>query len=146
MGELDNFTVDVTGLKELNERLDGLTAKVQRQVLRSGLRAGAKVVQKEAARNIAVRSGLTKKHIITKVSVKRAGYGEATVGVKRPRAHIGRFLENGTARMAARPFLRPALDTKAREATRIFGEALDAAVTRQEAKLAAMEAMAAGDE
>lgn len=43
-------SVEIRGLAELNKALQELPAKVERNVLRGGLRAGAKVMEAEAAR------------------------------------------------------------------------------------------------
>jgi len=51
--------------------------------------------------------------------------GEAYVGVSwQGNAFYGRFLEFGTAKMAARPFLRPAFDARSGEALGIFMDRL----------------------
>lgn len=53
------------------------------------------------------RSGDLRRSVFDRVTESRPGRFEGTVGV---RAEHGIHLEFGTRRMAARPFLRPALD------------------------------------
>lgn len=64
----------------------------------------------------------------------RAGARVTTAGV----AFYGRFLELGTSKMPARPFLRPAIEAKRGEAVQVFSRAFLLAVERAEKKLAGM--------
>lgn len=111
-------TIEITGLDKLQRKLRELPLRVQNAVLRKGLRAAANVVRDEARRRAPVRTGNLRRNIATSVSVRR-GQGSATVGPK-PKAYYGMFVELGTSKMAARPFLRPALDSKKDEVRQIF--------------------------
>jgi HK97 gp10 family phage protein len=64
--------------------------------------------------------------------------GEAYVGVSwQGNAFYGRFLEFGTAKMAARPFLRPAFDARSGEALGIFMDRLRENIERARRRAAA---------
>lgn len=64
--------------------------------------------------------------------------GEAYVGVSwQGNAFYGRFLEFGTAKMAARPFLRPAFDARSGEALGIFMDRLQQNIERARRRAAA---------
>jgi len=64
--------------------------------------------------------------------------GEAYVGVSwRGDAYYGRFLEFGTSRMPARPFLRPAFDARSNEALGIFMDRLRENIERARRRAAA---------
>ncbi len=82
------------------------------QVLESGMQVGGMVIEREARRNAPYLTGNLRSSIHTVVRSER----------KDVRAYIGTnveyapYLEYGTSKMSARPFLRPALDSKAREA------------------------------
>lgn len=139
---------EVKGLKELEAALDALPANVERNVARGALRAGANVLRDEARRLAPVKSGLLQKFI--RVVQRRGAPGRLMVNVVAGGSGAGkpwyaRFLEYGTAphRIEAKkggalfigghfvkgldhpgaaphPFMRPALDTKAKDAVEAF--------------------------
>ena len=76
----------------------------------------------EQAQSLApVRSGVTRAEIDFKIEIgARGNVIEGIVGVKRGKAFYAKFLEFGTSKMAARPFLRPAIFNNAREIVRII--------------------------
>lgn len=117
-------TVKVEGLKQLGERMKGLSADMNNRIARAATAAGAAVIRDAAKQKAPVRTGNLRKNII----VKRLPKGEATLTsehivtvrqgklTKKQRAagltdaFYGRFVEYGTAKNAAQPFLRPAYD------------------------------------
>jgi len=99
--------------KQLLKALGKLPINIQKNVMVGSTRAGAKVVSDEAKRLVPVRFGRLRKSIgLTKRKSKR---GEVEFSVS-PRkggkndGFYGRFIELGTSKMIARPFLRPALE------------------------------------
>lgn len=73
----------------------------------------------------------------------KSGRGEtgAEVGISwRGNAFYGRFVEFGTSKQAAKPFLRPAFDAKKEESLTIFKEKLAANIEKQRQKIAARTA------
>jgi HK97 gp10 family phage protein len=99
--------------KALLKALAKLPFNIQKNVMVGSTRAGAKVVSDEAKRLVPVRYGRLKKSIgVLKRKSKR---GEVIFSVS-PRkggknnGFYGRFIELGTSKMIARPFLRPALE------------------------------------
>jgi HK97 gp10 family phage protein len=132
--------VGVRGLKEINAFLQQLPAKIEKNVLRGGLRAGARVVQAEVKATAPVATGQLRDGV--KVSTGgKGGQVVAKVKLTGPHAFLGNWLEYGTAAhqitaakggwltidggyfkavdhpgMQARPFMRPALDGKAQAA------------------------------
>lgn len=131
--------VRVTGLKELNAFLQQLPVKLEANVLRAALRAGANVVKEEAKALVPVDSGTLRDGL--KVSTRsRRGRVTATIRTTGKHAHVAQWLEYGTAahRIIAKgkgmyfggawvkavehpgvkpkPFMRPALDAKAQDA------------------------------
>ena len=120
-----NLKVDVKGLKELKRNIRKITKKLERRVLKDASLAAAEPIRKEAARLVprsAGRPSKGKKHLadslITKFRMKRGRF-RATIGPKKDQFH-GLFVEFGTSTQPARPFLRPALDSKGRQAVEIF--------------------------
>lgn len=132
--------VRVKGMRELNQFLQQLPVKLERNVLRGALRAGAKPVQEQAKRDAPRDTGKLAEGI--KIGTKaKGGRVVANVKLTGPHAHIGRWLEYGVAAhqitastggwlffggnfakavqhpgIPARPFMRPALDSQAQAA------------------------------
>lgn len=129
------------GGAELQRALNELPVKLERNVMRSALRAGAVVLRNEARKNVPEETGALKKSI--KVSTRaRKGVVTATLKAGDEKAFYAHMLEYGTAPhdiapkskkaltledggvvkhakhpgIAPRPFMRPALDEKTDEA------------------------------
>jgi HK97 gp10 family phage protein len=144
-----------TGLRELQEMLNTLPVKIERNIMRSAMRAGAKVLQQEIKANIPVLSGLTKAGI--KISTgSRKGVITAKVKATGKHGYIANFLEWGTAAhvitsksgtvlafggaiyrtvdhpgIRPHPVFRPALDTKNAAAVIAVGEMVKKRLTAQ---------------
>lgn len=143
-------TAHVKGLADLQKFLDQLTPKLERNVMRGALRTGMNTVKPVAKANIRSVSGLLAKGL--KVSTKAKG-GAVTASLKATGKHrwLARFVEFGTAahKIAARkvpalwfggwfvksvnhpgakphPFMRPALDSQAQNATVATGNYIKA--------------------
>lgn len=142
-------TVSVKGLAELQAFLNQLPAKLEANVLRSALRAGARQVQQEARRLVPIKSGRLRAGIKISTSSRR---GKVTAKVKTTgkHAYLAPWLEYGTrphvikpgkrrralainGRVVTaidhpgaqpKPFMRPALDTQARAAVLAVGNAI----------------------
>lgn len=138
--------VNVKGLKELGTALQGLPDKLQRNVMRAALRAGAKLVADQARESVPVDSGALRRSVKVGTRVQR-GVVQANVKAGDKEAWYARFVEFGTAAHTikardggymmfggawvrsvshpgarARPFLRPALDARADAAVRATAE------------------------
>lgn len=137
--------VQVKGLRELDAFLQAMPAKMEANVLRGALRAGAKPVLESARANAPVKTGTLREGLkITGRS--RRGRVTASVKATGKHAYLARWLEYGTAAhsitakkggwlffgkfaksvqhpgIKPRPFMRPALDTRARDALLAVGE------------------------
>ena len=131
MSELQN----VSGLKELQAAMKELPVNIARNVLRGAVNAGATVIREEAKTRAPVYSGSPVKGQAPPGTLKRALYQKQIrekssallqtffVGVRQGRsakktnkgsidAWYARFLEFGTSKMAAKPFMRPAFEAK----------------------------------
>lgn len=120
----NGVSVKVEGLRELGERMRGLSEQVNNRIARAATAAGAVVIRNAAQAKVPVDTGNLKKNII----VKRLPKGESSltsehiVTVRQGKltkkqkdkgledAYYGKFVEYGTAKMPARPYLRPAFD------------------------------------
>ena len=123
MADLE-FTV--TGLAELSKKLKEMPIKLAKNGLRAAVNAGAEVIRKDAVTRVPVLTGRLKKAIYKKQirelsnNVQQTFFVGARNGKKYKKAdkdaYYWRFLEFGTSKLPARPFLRPAFDTKKSQA------------------------------
>jgi HK97 gp10 family phage protein len=154
--------IKVEGLKELQEALKALPAEIQKRPLRSAVSAGAKVIVDEAKRRAPQgETGNLRKALYRYRSRSQSGTGKETflVGVRKGKkqyadtaknrrlsrvgkkytvegeAFYWRFLEFGTSKMAARPFLRPAFESKKMEALDTIKKKLAEAIDRTAKRL-----------
>lgn len=135
-------TVRIEGLAELNRALRELPQRIANRGLRTAVYAGAKVIRDEArhrapkaAQSLGIKqppAGTLKRSVIMKHIRELSGGGRQTFYVlvrqgKKYRnqgkrgnlsqdAWYWRFVEFGTVKMSARPFLRPAFDMKKNDA------------------------------
>lgn len=122
-----DFDVQIKGLAELDRALQELAWPAARRALRKGMRKGANVVRDEARAKAPVRTGNLKRRIRTRE--RREENGDLRFAIEVPRsAFYGRFLEYGTSKMAAKPFLRPAAEAKTEEAVTAMRDALQEAI------------------
>jgi len=120
-----------TGGKEIEEILKTLPENVQREIGLKATKEGLEVIVAEAQSKAPVRTGRTAAAIGIMTAPKSKEIISVDVGVMRgvkrtdkKGAWYAHFVELGTVRRAARPWLRPAFDTKAGEAVQITGQAL----------------------
>jgi HK97 gp10 family phage protein len=145
-----DFSMEVQGLRELEAQLRALPEKVAGQALAASVSAGARVIRDEAIQRAPVRTGAMKAQIFTKrvrtdskfekLSIVGVRGGKAKYANNKANRRSGRagkeyenagetfywrFVELGTRKMAAHPFLRPAFDAKQQEAVAAITERLD---------------------
>lgn len=119
-----SVTVKIDGLQELGQRMKSLSSDVNNRIARAATVAGAVVIRKAAQQKVPVDTGNLKKNIIVKrlpkgetpmtsehiVTVRQGKLTEKQKGSGIQDAFYGRFVEYGTAKMPARPYMRPAYD------------------------------------
>ena len=143
----DGVTVKLEGVDALNKALADATKQIRTKVVRSALRKAGQVISKEAKQAAPVLSaptktrkpGTVKKAIAVRASkfARQAGNEGVFINVRPLRGSrqktLGkagaknpndpfywRFLEFGTVKMKARPFLSPAAESKGNEAIKTF--------------------------
>ena len=112
----------IEGLDDLEKQFDRLIDTSKRKVMMKALNAGVAPIKKEAKANAPVKDGVLKANIRSKQmrKTKKPSVGIYIGG----KAYYWYFIEEGTSKMAAAPFLRPAADAKHREAVDKFKEKL----------------------
>lgn len=155
--------INIKGGKELQALLNTLPAKVEKSILRGAMRAGAIVLLNEAKNNVPLESGDLRDTLRVSTNARR---GRVTASVKAGNKKIfySRFVEYGTGAhsisasgngllsfgglfakkvdvsgIRAKPFLRPALDTKANEAIEKAGQYIKARLNKQGLNAPALE-------
>jgi HK97 gp10 family phage protein len=149
--------VKIEGAKELLEELQRLGGNV-RSTARSAVRAGARVIQAQAEQNAEAIGGYVAKRTALRITQRKKGLIEAAIGPSKKKWYY-RFIEVGTQPheikgnplvfegdrglviiggvqhpgMAARPWLRPAFDTKKDASTQAVGDFIRRAVEERRA-------------
>src|SRR5690606_14793221 len=114
---MPDITLRVRGSAELRRALERLRGAERRRAQQDGLEAGARVVETYAKLAAPVDTGTLRDSImLDEVTPERAILG--------PHVDYAEHVEFGTSRMAARPFMRPAVDEHEREIV----DAIEAAV------------------
>jgi HK97 gp10 family phage protein len=139
---LISFKLD--GLEDLKGQIAGLEAEVAAKAIALAARRAFAPVLEAARALVPVDTGLTRDHIViarqkggddgtvVRVGLKvKAFKGAAKLGRKTSSPHWRwRFIELGTVKMPAHPFLRPALDQNASEVLAILREELAKSIAR----------------
>lgn len=118
------MSVKIEGAKELEKKLLSFEPKLGRKIVRQALRKAAKPILAKAKSLVPVRTGALKKSLRIRALKKRKhryGVMVATsegwfVGME----FYGAFVEFGTDKITAQPFVRPAFDAEKANAERII--------------------------
>lgn len=111
--------ISLKGAKELDLKLSNLPLKVSKKIAMTALRSGGKIIRDRARMLCPVLTGTLQKSIKVRVP-RRKKRNEATIligidsvpmgGRMGGKAFYGAFVEFGTSKMAANPYMRPAFD------------------------------------
>jgi len=109
--------IEVLGMEAILKKLKALTERVQKNVLTGAIRAGASSISKEAKLLVTKDSGTLKKSIgVVKRKSKNKNIVYFSVApLKKKGGWYGHFLEFGTVKAPAHPFMRPAFEKKGNE-------------------------------
>jgi len=134
---MSNFKIE--GAKELNKALGSFTKDIEQKIAKQAVRAGANVIAKEA-RLLAPMgvTGTLKRSIKVVARSKRTGDAVASVVTRSGKKYTFRnmnawyagMVEFGTSKNPARPFLRPALDSKGPEAIKAISNKIVARIKK----------------
>ncbi|WP_442765105.1 HK97-gp10 family putative phage morphogenesis protein [Sulfurospirillum cavolei] len=106
---------EIKGLEQLISKLNNLPEKLEKKVIRAAVRKGAILVRDKAREKAPVKTGTLKKSIKIRSNKVANGIISFKIGPTNDKkkgtdVFYGRFIEFGTSKMAAKPFMRPALD------------------------------------
>ena len=106
-------------LAQLRERLDTLEVKIAKRAVSRAVRRAMAPVRKQVKDTAPQDTGELKAHVSLRTSVRKNGKVFARVGIRGgartnpDTPYYFRMIEFGTQHMAARPFMRPALEHNA---------------------------------
>lgn len=142
------FHIDPAALAALDQALQDFPKKLQTFYLTRALRAGAKVVQAQAQRNVPVRTGTLRRNLVVRTAQRRGAQSRVSIGVRqisqtyasnaenRRKGRVGKkykvagpafygwYVEKGTKKMRGEPFLEPALKGQESAAVQAFADSL----------------------
>jgi HK97 gp10 family phage protein len=136
------------GVAALTRQLDELGKAVKGKALRGAVRTAANVVKKAAQARVPVGTEMHKTYkgrlvapgfaqrsvrVVTKLD-RTGEKASAAIGVRREAFYAVQFLELGTSKLPARPWLRPAMSSTQVEQQRAIGKALKRAIEREARK------------
>ena len=110
--------INVEGLDELEKQFDRLIDTSKRKVMMKALNAGVAPIKKQIKANVPVRSGVLKKAVRSK-QMKHTEKPSVGIFINM-KAYYWYFLEYGTSKMSAQPFMRAAVDAKYEEGVNKF--------------------------
>jgi len=150
--------LNVKGLSDLNKLLNEFPAKVEGNIMRGAMRAGAKVFEDRAKQLVPVKSGSLRDSIKVRTRSKR-GRVSATVSAGDKKAFYAHMVEFGTAQhfikpksrkslffaglamdvvdhpgAKSKPFMRPALDGGQTEAVNAAADYIRKRIDKEAAK------------
>ncbi|WP_241475258.1 HK97-gp10 family putative phage morphogenesis protein [Priestia flexa] len=97
------MSMKFTGLETLQKQLKQLE-NIGDQIVAKALRAGAEVLRQEIIKRAPRHTG----NLIEKIIVSKVVEGHIDIGPEVKGAFYARFLEYGTSKMPAKPFIEPA--------------------------------------
>ncbi len=131
------ISVKTEGIDEILRKLKRLPERVQKNVVVGAVRASAKPIIKEARLLVPVRTGTLKKSIgIKKRRSKEKNIISFSVApLSKKGGFYGKFVEFGTKKMSAHPFLRPAFEKKGEDSISSAKEYMRKRIDKEIAKL-----------
>lgn len=145
--------MSLTGFKEFADALRHLGPRIAKNSLRRAVAAGATIIKNEALALAPKDTGEMAKDILVKRERDTKGEMSAKYSVfvltgKKSRlkgkrrdvqrdSFYWRFVEFGTSKMAAHPFMRPAFESRKGDAVKAIGDKLDDGIQKAAAELGA---------
>lgn len=140
--------VTITGLNDLGRRLSIFSERITNEITKAAIKEGALVFKAKAIDNIdlnnhnikqhrlkvkgvyiTINPGNLKKNIfIKKVKGMPKGTVRMEVFLRKRTAWYGTFVERGTSKMAATPFMASAFESKREEVVQVFKERIRRAI------------------
>lgn len=112
--------VEVKNVKRLNKKLNKMATAMTDDNLRNAVLAGLLIISNDAK----VRAPVLTGHLARSITQEAIASGTTAAGRVGTNVEYATAQEFGTSRFPAQPYLRPAVDSKKKEALREVAEAL----------------------
>lgn len=123
---MSDMRAEVRGLEKLQKTTERFVAEMEGGLFLQAMRKATLIVQRTAKRKVPVDTGRLRASITPEVRKTQTSW----VGVVGSNVQYAPYVELGTVRMAARPYLQPAITENQREIFDILGNAV-AQITRE---------------
>lgn len=122
MASKNQFSVQIEGWEELEAKLRDLGATINTgELLENALMEGGEIVRDAISAQAPARTG----QLAGSIEISKQGREKHSIRIGPSGAGFyGRFLEYGTSRLGARPFVRPGFDGSRGAAEKAIGEAI----------------------
>jgi HK97 gp10 family phage protein len=129
---MSRVEVHISGLDELQDKLNRLPVEFSRRALRTALRAPGLIFRDAIKSTAPVLTGWLKGHITVRAKTNNYDEGSVTTtftrkakpGDKTSAIYEALYAEFGTVKQSARPFIRPAFESSKQRALDAFIERL----------------------
>lgn len=110
--------IRIEGLDDLEKQFDRLIDTSKRKTMQKSLNAGIAPIKKQIKANVPVKLGVLKSAVRSK-QMKHTEKPSVGIFINM-KAYYWYFLEYGTSKMSAKPFMRAAVDAKYEEGVNKF--------------------------
>jgi HK97 gp10 family phage protein len=127
-GEKINFRIDALGVPELQKKLAEMPTKMQKKTLRKAMKSAGQVVLGETISRAPVNTGQLVASLALKAMARKFKVGvriQTDEGWYQGDSFYGAFVELGTSKMSAKPFMRPALSDSKTQCLQIVRNELE---------------------
>ncbi|AWZ48454.1 hypothetical protein C3495_06325 [Clostridiaceae bacterium 14S0207] len=122
--------MELEGMDSLISKIENM-GKVGTKIENNALKKAGQIIVDEAKNNVSVRTGNLKEGLKVSGVRKKGGKKFVLAGIQKgdnSKIFYGKFLEFGTSKMSARPFMVPAYESKKEEAKEIIKQEIKKAL------------------
>ncbi len=132
----DGISFSVRNVAQLKKVLKTLPEKLRLRVIRKAVRRGAEIFKDQIIANAPVLTGATASNVTVSVRKLRSDSTVlvALAGIERAQFYA-KFVEFGTKTQPAKPFMRPAFESRVKQVQAEIGEGIRVGIKREAKRL-----------